>query len=75
MEKFVVVSNGVKLGKQYSILRLIREGQTKQSGEPYAFIDEKSFMREDESFPIGTILRYERRRVDNKLTANKALEQ
>ena len=65
MERYIVVSNGEKDQRKYSILRQIREGISKQ-GTPYAFIDEKTFMKEEEIIPLGTIVTYERKRSTDK---------
>ena len=74
-ERFMVIASGTKNGQQYSSLKRVVEGKKKDTGEPYQFLDDNSFMKEAETLPLGTILRYERRRVDNKLAANKAIEQ
>ena len=64
-ERFMVVNSGVKEGKAYSFLKAIREGVKKESGEAYAFLDENSFLREEEQLPLGSVISYERKRVDN----------
>ena len=69
LEKFLVYSSGTKDGKGYAFLRAIRSGTKKGSKDTYSFIDEKSFMREEEALPVGSIISYERKRVtasDNK---------
>ena len=62
LEKMIVVSNGIKDGQEYSILRAVREGISK-AGSPYALIDNDSFQKENSIIPIGTFVSYERKRV------------
>lgn len=62
-EKYMVTSTGVKDGKQYSFLTLIQEGKSKNSGEPYAFLDTKRVIRADEVIPLGTVVEYAMQKV------------
>ena len=62
-ENFIVVSSGIKDGQPYATLKGIREGKSKKTGEPYAFIDDNSFMQEKEVLPLGHIVSYKRERV------------
>ena len=64
LEKMIVVSNGIKDGQEYSILRAVREGISKK-GTPYAMIDNESFQKENSIIPLGTFVNYERKRVDD----------
>jgi len=62
-ERYMVVSTGKKDGQAYSILNLIREGTKKDSKEPYAFLDNKLTIKENEMMQIGEIHTYERKRT------------
>ena len=61
-EKYLVFSSGKKQDKEYSFLRKVIEG-TKKNGDTFSFLDDKSFQREEERLPVGTIIRYQRQRV------------
>ena len=64
-ERLMVVSNGVnkETNEPFSILKVIREGKNKETQQPYAFLEDKSFHKETEILPIGTILTYQRQRI------------
>ena len=61
-EKFLVVGSGNKDGNAYSTLKRIVEG-SKDNGDRYAFIDEKSYKREAEELPVGSIYEYTSTRI------------
>ena len=61
-EKYLVIGSGMKDGKAYSTLKRIVEGK-KDNGDRYAFIDEKSYKREVEELPVGSIFEYASTRI------------
>lgn len=67
-QRYLVVAHGVKDGKPYSSLNLIREGKKKDTNEPYAFLDSNAFMRESELIPLGTIVAYQTSRVSSTVS-------
>ncbi|MCL2216283.1 MAG: hypothetical protein FWB91_04595 [Defluviitaleaceae bacterium] len=66
-EKYLVIGSGMKDGNAYSTLKRIVEGK-KDNGDRYAFIDEKSYKREVEELPIGSIYEYASTRITPKAT-------
>ena len=60
---WMVTSSGIKDGQPYAFLKQVREGKSKNAGEPYANIDEKSFKKEDEALPLGKIVSYKEERI------------
>ena len=68
-EKFMVVASGVKDGNPYSNLKKIVSGTKRNTNEPFAFLDDNSFEKVNEKLTLGTIIIYERKRIENKFTS------
>lgn len=69
VEKYAVTSTGIKDGKPYSILSRIVSG-TKDNGDKYEFLENKTTVREAEEMTLGTIIEYQTTRVAPRQTLN-----
>ena len=76
-EKFMVVSSGIKDKVPYSLLKLVRQGKKRDTGEAYAFLTDVT-IKEVEQLELGQIITYERKRTDfsksTKFPTTKATE-
>jgi hypothetical protein len=62
-EYYLVTATGIKDKKPYSSLSRIVQG-TKENGDRYSFIDDKTFPRKEaEELQLGAIITYESKRV------------
>lgn len=64
--RYIVVRSGVnKEGKPYSQLWLALEGISKNTGNPYALLNENNVKYLDETLPLGKFVSFSEQRVDD----------